>query len=220
MSSVSAAGTTGTTTSSTGSGPQLSADLGTFLTLLTTQLRNQDPMQPMDANTLTQQLVQFASVEQQILSNQLLEQMLGVQQAGQLADAAQLIGRRVTVESNTLPLQDGKAELILPAAGSVVTARVHIADATGSVIYTKDVTLGTGQTTWQWDGVDAQGVQRPDGAYIAIVTGSAADGTSVTISPLVTGVVTGAGRVNGDPVLRLGAATVKFDALRDLPGAS
>ena len=201
-------------------GPRISADLNTFLTLLTTQLRNQDPTRPMDANGLTQQLVQFATVEQQLRGNQTLERLLTLQQAGQLADAAALVGRRVTVESDRLPLQGGAAEIRLPAAGRAALARVEIRDAAGAVVRTQDVRLGAGASAWRWDGVDSRGVRRPDGAYGVSVEGRAADGTAIPLGFTVAGTVTGAGREGGDLVLRLGGATVGFDRLRELPGAS
>lgn len=199
-------------------GLRLSADLGTFLTLLTTQLRNQDPTKPMDANSLTQQLVQFATVEQQLRGNQTLERLLTLQQAGQLADAAGLVGRRVTVESDRLPLQAGSAEIGLPAAGRARVARIEISDGAGTVIRTEEVRLGAGPTMWRWNGADAAGVVRPDGAYRVAVEGRAEDGAAVPLGFTVAGLVTGAGREGGDLVLRMGGATVGFDRLRELPG--
>jgi flagellar basal-body rod modification protein FlgD len=217
--------TTATTAQANGRGGQsqgggLSADFNTFLTLLTTQLRNQDPSQPMDANQLTQQLVQFATVEQALSTNQKLDQMLALQQAGQMADAASLVGRRVAVAGDTLPLQDGTAQVNLPAAGRARTARIDVTDAAGTVIRQQDVQLGAGATAWRWDGRDQRGTQRPDGAFRVSVAGRAADGTAVTLDATVTGRVTGVGREGNALVLRMGAASVGFDRLRDLPGAS
>jgi flagellar basal-body rod modification protein FlgD len=207
------------TAASRGSTPRISADLGTFLTLLTTQLRNQDPTKPMDTETLTQQLVQFASVEQQLAGNQTLERLLSLQQAGQLAETASLIGRRVTMESDTLPLQGGRAEVVLPRAGAARRAAIEVQDSTGATLRQDTVTLGAGATSWIWDGRDARGTQRPDGAYRVVVTGRGEDGTSVPLTAAVAGRVTGAARSDGALVLRLGAATVGFDRLREVPGS-
>ncbi|PWS38259.1 hypothetical protein DFH01_02895 [Falsiroseomonas bella] len=200
-------------------GPRLSADLGTFLTLLTTQLRNQDPTKPMDTETLTQQLVQFASVEQQLAGNQTLERLLTLQQAGQLAETASLIGRRVTVESDTLPLQDGQAEVVLPAAGAARSAVIEVQDSTGAALRRETVTLGAGARSWIWDGRDDRGTRRGDGAYRVVVTGRAEDGTDLPMTATVAGRVTGAARSEGELVLRLGAATIGFDRLREVPGS-
>jgi flagellar basal-body rod modification protein FlgD len=131
---VTAAGAAAGATASGIGTPKLSADLGTFLTLLTTQLRNQDPTKPMDTETLTQQLVQFATVEQQLAGNKTLEQLLSLQQAGQLANTAPLIGSRVTVETDALPLQGGSAVVVLPAAGQARSATIQVLDAAGTTI--------------------------------------------------------------------------------------
>jgi flagellar basal-body rod modification protein FlgD len=214
-------GATGTATSGTaGTGPRLSADLGTFLTLLTTQLRNQDPTKPMDTEQMTQQLVQFATVEQQISGNQTLQQLLTLQQAGQLADTASLIGRKVTVGTDVLPLQEGRGEVVLPAAGAARRALVEVQDSAGNTLRSEVVQLGAGSTVWQWDGRDSRGTQRADGAYRVVLTGRAEDGTAVPLDPAVTGRVTGAARIDGSLMLRLGSATVGFDRLRELPDGS
>jgi flagellar basal-body rod modification protein FlgD len=199
-------------------GPQLSADLGTFLTLLTTQLRNQDPTTPMDTETLTQQLVQFASVEQQMAGNTTLTQLLELQQAGQLAGTADLVGRRVTLETETLPLQGGRAEVTLPRAGKAQQAVLEVRDAAGSVVRTATLPLGAAPTSWTWDGRDARGQQRPDGAYRVTVSGRGADGATTPVTFGVTGLVTGAVRQDGALMLRLGPASVGFDKLREVSG--
>lgn len=199
------------------SGPRLSADLGTFLTLLTTQLRNQDPTKPMDTETLTQQLVQFATVEQQLTTNRNLENLVSLQQAGQLAESAPLLGRRVTVESDRLPLQDGRAEVVLPAAGRAARAVVEIRDGAGTLLRSETLPLGAAQTRWTWDGRDARGTLRPDGTYRVTLTGRAEDGTAVPLTAAVTGRVTGAARLEGELMLRLGGTTIGFDRLRELP---
>jgi len=212
--SISSVGATGAASSA---GPKLSADLGTFLTLLTTQIRNQDPTKPMDTEQLTQQLVQFATVEQQIAGNQTLNRLLDLQQAGQLANSAGLIGKRVMVQSDTLPLQDGAAEVVLPAAGSARSAVVTVRDSSGNALRSATFTLGSAPGTWRWDGRNTAGTQMPDGAYRVEVVGHAEDGTTGTVDFSVTGRVTGAARLDGELKLRLGAATVGFSRLRELP---
>ncbi|MGG5817565.1 flagellar hook assembly protein FlgD [Falsiroseomonas sp. HW251] len=207
------------TVAGSNSSPRLSADLGTFLKLLTTQLQNQDPTKPMDTEQLTQQLTLFATVEQQIQGNQTLSQLLALQQAGQLANSAAMVGRRVTVESDTLPLQGGQAEIVLPAAGRATRATVEIRDAAGSAILRQPVTLGPQPTRWPWDGLDGRGNQRPDGSYRVVLTGEAEGGATVALTPAVTGTVTGAARVDGNLMLRFGTATIGFDKVRELPNA-
>jgi flagellar basal-body rod modification protein FlgD len=209
--------TAGAAARPTGSG--LAADMGTFLKLLTTQLRNQDPTKPMDTETLTQQLVQFATVEQQVTGNQTLERLLALQQAGQLAGTSSLIGRRVTVETDTLPLQGGSAEVVLPAAGNAQRATIDVQNSAGTTLRSTTVPLGSAATRWTWDGRDQRGTQQPDGSYRVVLSGRAADGTAVPLATTVTGRVTGATRTDGDLMLRMGSASVGFDRLREVPGS-
>lgn len=211
---------TASTAAAPPTGPRLSADLGTFLTLLTTQLRNQDPTKPMDTETLTQQLVQFATVEQQLQGNQTLGRLLELQQAGQLAGAADLIGQRVTLETDRLPLQGGVAEIMLPPAGRATRAVVEVRDTAGTVLRSATVALGATPTRWSWDGRDSRGQARPDGTYSAAVAGRATDGTAVPLGFGVTGRVTGAMRENGELQLRLGSTSIGFDRLREVPGTN
>ncbi len=206
-------------TAATGNSNRLSADLNTFLRLLTTQLQNQDPTQPMDANQLTQQLVQFSTVEQQMNTNTTLQSLLSLQQAGQLGQAASLVGNRVTVASDRLPLQNGSATVNLPAAGAARSARIEIRDTTGNLVRSQTVPLGTAASSWQWDGKDARGRQQDDGGYRLTVTGLASDGGRVDIDHTVTAAVTGATRVDGAVTLKMGAVNVGYDAIRDIVAA-
>ncbi|MFN7305969.1 MAG: flagellar hook assembly protein FlgD, partial [Alphaproteobacteria bacterium] len=121
ISTLSANPATSTAQSSTFAG-----DFNTFLTLLTTQIKNQSPTDPLDTNQMTSQLVQFASVEQQIATNQNLQSILALEQASQLTASAPLIGRNVEVEAEQISLQGGVGTLELPAAGASQTALVTI----------------------------------------------------------------------------------------------
>ncbi|WP_439598891.1 flagellar hook assembly protein FlgD [Falsiroseomonas sp.] len=201
------------------SGTRLAGDLDTFLKLLTTQLQNQDPTSPMDADQLTQQLVQFSTVEQQINTNNTLQQLLALQQSSQLGEAAALVGRRVAVETDRLPLQSGQAQVNLPAAGTARTARIEVRDANNILVRASDVTLGANASQWNWDGKTTNGTQKPDGTYRVTVSGRDSNGAAVPLSFSVTGQVTGAVRDAGVVTLRMGGLNVGYDMLRDLGGA-
>lgn len=203
----------------TSSNTRLAGDFNTFLTLLTTQLQNQSPTDPLDTNQMTNQLVQFASVEQQIAMNQNLESLISLQQTAQLTAAAPLIGQRVEVESDRVALQNGSAEIRLPAAGTARMAEISIIDGNGRVIRQQTVTLGGVATGWTWDGRDAAGRALADGAYGVQVTGRAANGEVTSLSFGVAGTVTGAERSGNTLTLSMGSMSVGFDRLRRLtPG--
>lgn len=86
----------------------LASNYQTFLTLLTTQLKNQDPLSPLDTNQFTQQLTQMTGVEQQLLSNQLLQQLVTANQSSGLSDAVGLIGKTATASSGSGTLTSGQ----------------------------------------------------------------------------------------------------------------
>jgi flagellar basal-body rod modification protein FlgD len=200
--------------------PRIGADFNTFLSLLTTQLRNQDPTKAMDTQQMTAQLVQFAGVEQQLAVNQNLERLITLQQGSQLVSAAPLTGRVIEVESDRLTLQGGQATLRLPIASTAaLAASVEVLDATGRVVRVEEATLGAAPRLWTWDGRDASGRLLADGAYATRVTlpGTATGNDPAGRTPLaftVLGRATGAERVGGEVRLRLGGLDVPFDSLR------
>lgn len=196
----------------------LGADFNTFLRLLTTQLQNQDPTNAMSPEQMTQQLVQFAGVEQQLRMNGSLEKLIGLQQASQLTASASLLGQVVEVEGNRLPLQDGAARLRLPQAGLAAAARIQVLDPSGRTLREARVPLGTDISEWTWDGKDSAGRRLPDGGYRFAVTGFGADGGSVPLEATVLGRVTGTERRNGDLRMMFGATDVGFDQVRSLRG--
>src|SRR6202043_3369291 len=104
---------TPTTTTSNASTAQAAGDVGSqqlagnfnsFLTLLTTQLQNQDPLSPLDTNQFTQQLVEFASVQQQVDMNTNMQTLISLQQTSEASSAMQLIGANVTLNGTSSPL--------------------------------------------------------------------------------------------------------------------
>ncbi|MFM7779528.1 MAG: flagellar hook assembly protein FlgD [Alphaproteobacteria bacterium] len=200
----------------TAQSPKFAGDFNTFLTLLTTQIKNQSPTDPLDTNQMTSQLVQFASVEQQISMNQNLQRMLSLEQASQLTSSAPLIGRNVEVEVEQISLQDGAGTLRLPAAGASQLAQVTIRGSGDRVIRQETVQLGAAPKTWSWNGRSTDGQALPDGAYKVTVTGIGAGGKTEALPFATIGKVTGAERVGGDVKLLLGQLQASFDKLRSV----
>lgn len=207
-----------TTTAQT---PRLAGDFNTFLTLLTTQLKNQTPTDPLDTNQMTNQLVQFASVEQQIAMNQNLQRLLTLEQTSQLTASAPLIGRQVEVAADAIALQGGTGTIKLPAAGTSQQAQISILGAGNRVIRQEIVTLGNGPTNWTWNGRSSNGVSQTDGAYAVRVVGIGANGQAEPSLPFSTlGKVTGAERVGNEIKLLLGQLKVGFDKLLSVSSSS
>jgi flagellar basal-body rod modification protein FlgD len=201
---------------STAQSSKFGGDFNTFLTLLTTQIKNQSPTDPLDTNQMTNQLVQFASVEQQISMNQNLQRLLALEQTSQLTASAPLIGQMVSVEAEQITLQSGAGSLNLPSAGASQTALVTIRGSGDRVLRQETVPLGSAPKTWSWDGKGSDGLALPDGAYKVSVTGVAIGGKPEALPFTTVGKVTGAERAGGDLKLLLGQLQVSFDKLRNV----
>ena len=201
---------------STAQSSKFGGDFNTFLTLLTTQIKNQSPTDPLDTNQMTNQVVQFASVEQQIAMNQNLQRLLALEQTSQLTASAPLIGQKVSVEAEQITLQSGTGSLNLPAAGASQTALVTIRGSGDRVLRQETVPLGSVPKTWSWDGKGSDGLALPDGAYKVSVTGVAIGGKPEALPFTTVGKVTGAERAGGDLKLLLGQLQVSFDKLRNV----
>src|ERR1700749_167479 len=117
----------------------------TFLKLLTTQLKNQDPLSPLDTNNFTQQLTQMTGVQQQLLTNQLLTQMLSQSQAQVGGEAGSLIGQQVIVNTPKTMLTNGSATWNYPLPSNAATVSLSVLDSTGKIVATSaptDFTAG------------------------------------------------------------------------------
>src|ERR1700687_1118803 len=114
----------------------LASNLATFLTLLTTQLKNQDPLSPMDSAQFTQQLVQFSQVEQSINANQNLEKLITLTKARAGSDAVNYLGKTVTVTDGSAGLKSGQALWGYSLASDSAATRLTIADSKGHTVYT------------------------------------------------------------------------------------
>jgi flagellar basal-body rod modification protein FlgD len=196
--------------SSTGSGRssadkyKLENDLNRFLTLLVTQLRNQDPLEPLDANQFTSQLVQFASVEQQIYQNSHLEELLALQRNDQLTSSVGYLGNVVEASGTSLPLQNGTATMSYRLGESAMEATVTIRDSNGRNIYSVLVAKEPGVHEFTWDGRDRNGNPVPDGSYAFQVDALDRAGRKLSVAHAFTGQVTGIASGPDGTVLRLG----------------
>lgn len=203
--------TASSTTSGTASGDakdKLDDDLNRFLNLLVTQLKNQDPLDPMDSTEFTSQLVQFASVEQQIYQNSNLEKLVGYQETNQISSMVDFIDKQVEVSGTKFPLEDSHAEFTYTMPSGAKSASIIIRDAGGLTVYEQAAELGVGQHTFEWDGRNRNGGTALDGAYSVLVTGLNHQGEILKVSQTVFGRITGIGIDNGETTLFMGDVEV------------
>lgn len=159
---------------------QLSSNFNTFLTLLTTQLKNQDPLSPMDSTQFTQQLVQFSQVEQQIKTNQNLESLSTTYQQASASAAVGYLGRDAIVESDTTGLANGSAAWTYSLPSAAQSATLEIRDASNRTVYSTDAEIGSGSHDFTWNGRNNNGSVMPNGNYHMVISATKADGSTIT----------------------------------------
>jgi flagellar basal-body rod modification protein FlgD len=184
----------------------------TFLQLLTTQLRNQNPLDPLDTNQFTQQLVQFSSVEQQLKTNDFLSALVQANTNSVQTNAVGFIGKTVTAAGTRSELVNGKANWNFKLADAA-NVTVNIKDANGNVVYAQTGPLQAGQGEFSWDGTTSTGARAPAGTYTIQMVGVNAEGNNVPISTETTGVVTGVDFTGTEPVLLVGAARLNLSGV-------
>jgi len=177
--------------SSISNGNSLAETFDTFLTLLTTQLQHQDPLNPMDTNEFTSQLVEFTGVEQAIKTNQRLDELIALQTDMQLNDAVGYMGKQVGADGIILMLQDGESTITYDLGANASKVNILIIDEEGNTVRTLEGDTEVGHHEITWDGLDDDGEPLDDGLYGFLVTAIDADDKPV---PLVQGTI---GRVTG-----------------------
>ncbi len=186
---------------------QLSADMNTFLQLLTTQLQYQDPLDPMDTAEFTNQLVQYSSVEQAIQTNSKLDTLLQLNVSNLGAQAVSYIGKTVQVLGDVMPLENGKAKAAYTLDKDVQSVTITVKDMNGKVVYSETGETSSGTHEFTWDGKDSNGNQLSDGAYQIVVGTKVASGeTSANVTTTVFGRVTGIASDSSNVYVGLGDA--------------
>jgi len=200
------------TTKSGQSQVKLQEDLNRFLNLLITQLKNQDPLDPLDATEFTSQLVQFASVEQQIHQNANLEKLISLNQASQVSTMVDFIGTTIEAKGQEFPLENGEGKFTYTLGASADKTTIHIAK-NGLTVFSTSGETDAGKHTFTWDGRDKNGVTQSDGTYTAVVTAQDRQGKLLSVEHTVFGRVTGAGAEDGVVTMFLGDIKVGLDSI-------
>ncbi|MBB5685267.1 flagellar hook assembly protein FlgD [Sphingobium boeckii] len=181
---ISAKTATATTTATTG----ISADFNMFLTLLTTQMQNQDPLDPMDSSEYTQQLVQFSQVEQSLQQTNALKDILGRLDAQDMAQASNYIGREARFDTPIAGLGDAPATWTYVAGVEPASLKVSVLDASGAVVRTQTLDPET-QGRYSWDGTKDDGTQAAKGAYTLKIDALDSSGKAVSVAINSVGIV-------------------------------
>ena len=200
----------GSTTGST-----IAGNFQTFLTLLTTQLQNQNPLDPLDTNQFTQQLVQFAGVEQQLKTNDQLASLLTMQQTTQATQALAFVGKTAVVSGSTTTMTSGKAswDLSIPKDSNLT---VNITNSVGQTVFSGKYTASAGNNqTYNWNGQGNDGTQWPDGQYkITTVATDVTNGSPVAILTQIQGTVSSVDLTQQPPMLTIGGQTYTVNQIQ------
>jgi flagellar basal-body rod modification protein FlgD len=196
VSSIAGTGTTTTTATTTATaaasaGSTTGANFDTFLKLLTTQLRNQDPMSPTDPTQFVAQLAQFSQVEQQAKTNTLLQQMTAAFSSNSLTQSAALIGRKVaaTVANVTVAASGSPPALSVNVTQAALKQpRLVVTDASGNEL--RSIAVASGQTSVSFDGRSNAGTRLAAGTYNVQLVGTDSAG-----KPQTAGTVSSSGTV-------------------------
>jgi flagellar basal-body rod modification protein FlgD len=213
-------GSSSSTSSSVISSSTIAGNFDTFLSLLTTQLKNQNPLSPLDTNQFTSQLVQFSSVEQQLKTNSFLQSMMEASQTSTNTNAVSYIGKTITASGNTAALSKGSAvwNFSLPAAADV---SVNIKDSTGAVVFSQSSSVPAGANQFAWDGMGSDGKSNSDGDYTISITAKDKSGGYVAASTDAAGKVSGVDLSGASPMLIVGNSRISIKNVTSVmtPGA-
>lgn len=207
---------------SNASGQQLNQDFDNFLTLLTTQLQNQDPLDPMDSTEFTNQLVAFSGVEQQIRSNTLLEQQLTMDTLNVTALGIGYIGLDVVRQGDTMQY-DGTNDVTFSyeMPEQSVATTITILDASGTPVFSTGGETTSGSHEFTWNGLNSSGFSATAGEYTVNVAAQNSNDTALNVTTNVPGYVTGVETDEiGDTVLIIDGERVAITDVRvaKIPG--
>ena len=204
----------GSSSLSSTSGATLAGNFQTFLTLLTTQLKNQNPLDPLDTNQFTQQLVEFASVEQQLKTNDELTTLVSLQQTTQATQALGFVGKTAVVNGKTASLSNSSAtwNLNIPSNGNLT---ITIANANGQTVFTNNYQVAAGNNQpFTWNGKGTDGTQWQDGQYTLTATATDSSGNSQAITTEIQGVVSSVDLTQTPPLLSIDGQTFTVNQIQ------
>lgn len=197
----------------------------TFLKLLTTQLKNQDPLSPTDTTQMTQQITSMTGVEQQLVTNDLLAALVGMNTGTGLSEGVNMIGKQVTATTDNSTLKDGKATFTWSQPGASSSLTVEVKNAAGKVIRTLTPDdQKSGAHTLTWDGKDDAGAQMEDGGVYTInVIAKGADGKEIkatNVKGRTEGVVTAVDNASGTPQVIVDGKAIPVDNVIGITAAA
>ena len=183
-------------------------------------MQNQNPLDPLDTNQFTQQLVEFAGVQQQLNTNDSLATLVSLQQTAQSTQALGFVGQTVVVNGNTAALTDSSAtwQLSVPSNSTV---NISIASSTGQTVFTGKYAVSAGNNQpFTWNGEGTDGTQYPAGQYTLTATAADSTGAVVAVTTQVEGVVSSVDIAKSPPLLTVNGQTYTVNQIASVASES
>jgi len=190
--------------SSSTSSSQVTSAYNTFITLLTSQLQHQDPLNPTNTDTFTQELIQLSGVEQQLTTNSTLSNINTDISTITQANGLGYVGKTVTASGTTAPLQSGKAQWDYTLNSSAHDVTLTVKDSSGNTVYSTSGNTNSGQHSFSWNGTTTGGSSLTSGDFTLNVSATDAGGNAVSTTTSMTGQVTGVDTSTGSTQLEIG----------------
>ncbi len=191
----------------------LSGNYETFLRLLTTQLQNQDPLEPLDATKFTEQLVSYSQVEQQIATNTSLNSLISLTKSAAGANAVNYLGKTALTAGPVSSLSGGQASWRYALPRDAASIQFNVTEPNGRVVRSMTGDASVGIHDFVWDGRNASGTQLPDGPYGLTVVARLADGTNVPASISGAGLVREIDMSGIEPLVTIGSRILKLSEI-------
>jgi flagellar basal-body rod modification protein FlgD len=195
---------------------QIAGNFQSFLELLTTQLQNQNPLDPLDTNQFTQQLVEFAGVQEQLNTNDSLSTLISLQQTEASSQALSYVGQTAVVSGNSTALSNGVAGWMfnIPSASNL---SVTITNSTGATVYTGDYSVNAGnEQPFIWNGMGNDGTQYPAGTYTMTATAKDSSGNNVAVTTAVEGTVSSVDLTQSPPLLWINGQSYTLSQIQSI----
>jgi flagellar basal-body rod modification protein FlgD len=190
-----------------------------FLTLLTEQMKNQDPLNPLDSTQFVNQLVDFSSVEQQIAQNQNLESLLLLQSAAAQSSSVSYIGRVATAETPQATLQNGSANWEYTLPSDATSSSIIIRDDNDRIVARRDGETSTGSHDFAWDGLGDGGAALDEGVYSLEVIAQDSDGENLAVNIQAAARVTGVDLSGSEVIVEMGGIRVPLSSVMSIKEA-
>ncbi|WP_415064115.1 flagellar hook assembly protein FlgD [Bdellovibrio sp.] len=194
-------------------------DKDAFFKLMLTQMKNQDPTNPMKSHEMAAQLANFSSLEQMQNMNRTLEELKNGQKPSENFQALNLIGKAVAGDSSKVIRgvndKDHDFKFTLPMAASEVSVKVR--DAEGNIVRTYNLKgLKQGENKLTWNGEDEKAMKAAPGEYQFIAEAKGSDGKKIGIKTDFDGVITGVSYSGEGPVLHVGTQAIRFSDVKKI----